>query len=52
MSKLVLITGAGSGIGRSVSETLAEQGFALILCGRNLENLEKTKTKLKKPNIH
>ena len=52
MSKLVLITGAGTGIGRSISETLAEQGFSLILCGRNIDNLEKTKTKLKKPENH
>ena len=52
MSKLVLITGAGSGIGRCISETLAEQEFALILCGRNLDNLEKTKTKLKNQKIH
>ena len=52
MSKLVLITGAGSGIGRSISENLAEQGFSLILSGRNLDNLEKTKTKLKNPENH
>ena len=52
MSKLVLITGAGTGIGRSISETLAEQGFSLILCGRNLDNLEKTRNKLKDPKNH
>ena len=52
MSKLVLITGAGTGIGRSISENLAGQGFSLILCGRNIDNLEKTKTKLKNPENH
>ena len=52
MSKLVLITGAGTGIGRSISEALAKQGFSLILCGRNLDNLEKTKTKLNNPENH
>ncbi|MED5354019.1 MAG: SDR family oxidoreductase [Nitrospinota bacterium] len=52
MSKLVLITGAGTGIGRSISETLAKQGFSLILCGRNLDNLEQTKIKLKNPENH
>ena len=52
MSKLVLITGAGTGIGRSISETLTEQGFSLILCGRNLDNLEKTRNKLKDPKNH
>ena len=52
MSKLVLITGAGSGIGRSIAFTLAEQGFSLILCGRKLENLEETRKKLKNPENH
>ena len=52
MSKLILITGAGTGIGRSISEALAKQGFSLILCGRNLDNLEKTKTKLNNPENH
>ena len=52
MPKFVLITGAGTGIGRSISLTLADQGFSLILCGRNLENLEETKTQLKNPEIH
>ena len=52
MPKFVLITGAGTGIGRSISLTLADQGFSLILCGRNLENLEETKTQLKLSLIH
>ena len=52
MPKFVLITGAGTGIGRSIALTLADQGFSLILCGRNLENLEETKTQLKNPENH
>lgn len=52
MSKRVLITGAGTGIGLSIAITLAEQGFSLILCGRNLETLEKTKSQLKNPENH
>ena len=45
MTQIVLITGAGTGIGRAIALTLAEQGFSLILCGRNLENLEKTRSR-------
>ena len=52
MSKFILVTGAGTGIGRSIAETLSNQGYALILCGRNLNRLEKTKTNLKNPSNH
>ena len=52
MSQIVLITGAGTGIGRAIALTLAEQGFSLILCGRNLENLKKTKKQLKNSENH
>jgi NAD(P)-dependent dehydrogenase (short-subunit alcohol dehydrogenase family) len=52
MAKRVLITGAGTGIGRSIASTLADQEFSLILCGRNLDKLEKTKSNLKNPASH
>lgn len=52
MSKFVLITGAGTGIGRSISETLASQGYALILCSRNIDKLEETKANLKNSSTH
>ena len=52
MTQIVLITGAGTGIGRSIAFTLAEHGFSLILCGRNHQNLQKTKNKLKNPGKH
>jgi NAD(P)-dependent dehydrogenase (short-subunit alcohol dehydrogenase family) len=48
----VVITGAGSGIGRCIAQTLAEQGFSLFLLGRNLENLEATKKILKNSEQH
>lgn len=48
----IVVTGAGSGIGRSISITLAERGYSLILLGRNLANLESTKELLKNPEQH
>jgi NAD(P)-dependent dehydrogenase (short-subunit alcohol dehydrogenase family) len=39
VSNFILITGASSGIGRSISVKLAEKGYQCILTGRNLEKL-------------
>ncbi len=41
-SKVALVTGAGSGIGRAVSLALGAAGFSVVLAGRRLEELEKT----------
>ena len=40
--KIAVITGAGSGIGRSTALALAEAGFKVSLGGRRIENLEET----------
>ena len=48
----IVVTGAGSGIGRSIAITLAERGYALTLLGRNLDNLQTTKNLLKNPEQH
>jgi len=48
----IAVTGAGSGIGRSIAEVLAERGYALILLGRNLDNLQSTKGLLKNSEQH
>ncbi len=47
MTERIVVSGAGSGIGRNIAQTLAERGYSLILLGRNLENLESTKNLLK-----
>ncbi|MGY8791884.1 MAG: SDR family NAD(P)-dependent oxidoreductase, partial [Pseudomonadales bacterium] len=40
--KIALITGAGSGIGRTVSLALAENKYYLVLAGRRAEALDET----------
>jgi NAD(P)-dependent dehydrogenase (short-subunit alcohol dehydrogenase family) len=40
VSKVALVTGAGTGIGRAVSMVLAEAGYAIVLVGRRSGPLE------------
>jgi NAD(P)-dependent dehydrogenase (short-subunit alcohol dehydrogenase family) len=42
--KIVVVTGAGSGIGRNVALTLLERGYKVALAGRRLAALEETIT--------
>ncbi len=46
--KTALVTGAGSGIGRSVTATLAEMGLRVALLGRDREKLERARAELPK----
>jgi short-subunit dehydrogenase len=49
-NKKILITGAGSGIGRAIAIELSSHNNQLILCGRNLEKLNETQNLLKQQN--
>jgi NAD(P)-dependent dehydrogenase (short-subunit alcohol dehydrogenase family) len=40
--KVALVTGAGSGIGRTVSLAFQSEGYSVVLAGRRLAELEKT----------
>jgi NAD(P)-dependent dehydrogenase (short-subunit alcohol dehydrogenase family) len=42
MERIVVVTGAGSGIGRAVSRALVDAGYTVVLAGRRREALEET----------
>src|SRR2546421_8779584 len=48
-SRIALVTGAGSGIGRAVALALAKEGWSLALAGRRSDALEET-AELGKPS--
>jgi NAD(P)-dependent dehydrogenase (short-subunit alcohol dehydrogenase family) len=41
-AKIAVVTGAGTGVGRAVAQSLAEAGFACVLAGRRAEPLAET----------
>jgi len=48
MSNLALVTGASSGIGKSLSYELAKKKYDLIIHGRNLNSLQQIKQEIEK----
>jgi NAD(P)-dependent dehydrogenase (short-subunit alcohol dehydrogenase family) len=49
-SKIAIVTGAGSGIGKSVAVALAQNGYSVVLAGRRKEPLEATATEVRRSN--
>lgn len=50
-NKVVIITGASSGIGQALAFEFGNQGAKIVITGRNEENLLKTKEALQRANI-
>ncbi len=51
-NKKIVVTGASSGIGQATAKLLAEEGAEVILCGRNVQNLERTKASMTNSDKH
>jgi NAD(P)-dependent dehydrogenase (short-subunit alcohol dehydrogenase family) len=49
-SKIAIVTGAGSGIGKSVAVALAQNGYSVVLAGRHKEPLETTALEVRQAN--
>jgi NADP-dependent 3-hydroxy acid dehydrogenase YdfG len=49
-SKIAIVTGAGSGIGKAVAAALAQNGYSVVLTGRRKEKLEATAAEIKATN--
>lgn len=49
---LIIVTGAGSGIGRAVATLLVAKGAIVAACDKNLDSLAELKNKLQNPNLH
>lgn len=45
-NKVAFVAASSQGLGKSVALELAQEGASIIICGRNKENLEKTKKEI------
>jgi NAD(P)-dependent dehydrogenase (short-subunit alcohol dehydrogenase family) len=46
-TKVAVITGAGTGVGKAVALALAREGYAVVLAGRRIEKLAETAAEIK-----
>ena len=51
MSKVAIITGGSSGIGKALAEVFGNQGYKIVITGRKTIALEETVKNLKEKNI-
>ena len=52
MGEWILVSGAGTGIGRAIATRMAEEGRHILLLGRTEETLENTRASLSNPDQH
>ena len=48
----MIVTGAGSGIGRAIASLLVAKGAVVAACDKNLESLEDLKNEIQNPNLY
>lgn len=46
-NKIAIVTGGGTGIGRSIALTFAKEGADIVVCGRTVSTLEKVDEEIK-----
>ncbi len=51
-NKVAIVTGASSDIGADIAKKFSEEGAKIVLLGRNLQALEKTRSALKNKDSH
>ncbi len=49
---VAIVTGGSSGIGQAISVALANEGYQIVIVGRNLQRIEETLTLLPSPESH